>query len=519
MVPHRPTPGNDSLPQSVALACGRAKASAAPTIAAALQPLLALDVGQWPAHGFVSVKERTVRLVLRGLLAGMPVHVKVFRPDRLADRARDLLRGERGAAEADNLRRARALGLPAVEPLAHGMLACDDALRSFVMTRTVVGEPFTFVNANVARRRAVGALLRAVHDRGLAPTDLHQGNLLVAGDDDLHLLDLTSVRHRGDVDLVERARALAFFCQELDGGALDAIAAPLLQGYLDGGTELPVILRHELALATHRWRAGALPAFGRRAQRNCKHTEVPPRRRAVPRWHWFVAGGGADEPMRALCRAFAEAPPVPHKSGRRGAVWLLPHIAVKERDAGAARQLWRSSYWLLFAGVATPAPIALRLHGGRGHVFVRRLAGPSLASELATSALTAADTLAAAHSLGREVGRLHAHGLGNRDLKFENLVRAGAEMAVHMVDLDGVRRRSATDTRGRGADLGRLLAAFDAAGRPGGAATVRTFLRSYLRAHRLLLQQPPLRRLRHAALQRAGEWAEAHRQLATRAAR
>ena len=79
-----------------------------------------------------------------------------------------------------------------------------------------------------------------------------------------------------------------------------------------------------------------------------------------------------------------------------------------------------------------------------------------------------------------------------------------------MVDLDGVSRGSTADTRGRGADLGRLLAAFRNAGSPGGPATVATFLRSYLRANRRLLQRPPLKRMLARAAHRAGEWAAAH---------
>ncbi|MFN6196842.1 MAG: lipopolysaccharide kinase InaA family protein, partial [Planctomycetota bacterium] len=141
---------------------------------------------------------------------------------------------------------------------------------------------------------------------------------------------------------------------------------------------------------------------------------------------------------------------------------------------------------------------------------VRRVGAGSLADELAAAPPSPAAAVADAARLGRSVGRLHAHGLGNRDLKFSNLVRDPASGALAMVDLDGVRRRAATETRGRGADLGRLLAAFDAAGRPGGAATVRAFLRGYTRAHRALLQDTPLRRLLRLAEARAGEWRSAH---------
>jgi tRNA A-37 threonylcarbamoyl transferase component Bud32 len=509
MVPQPKLQGNDPLPQSHALPDGRGRAS--PTIAAALTELLRHDVAGWAEHGFVVVKARTVRLVLRGTLGTIPVHVKVFRPDRFADRARDLLRMDRGRVEHDNLLRARQLGLPTVEALGHGFATVEGKQRSCVVTRTVAGEPFTFATAGPGDLAAAGALLRTVHERGMAPNDLHPGNLLVGPDGSLHLLDLTSVHHRGAPALRERARALAFFCHELDGGALDPIARPLLAGYLENGPPLGPTCRSELAAATRRWRAGALPAFGRRSERDCRHTLTTARRRATPQWFWHLthedAGAAID---REAFETLAQNLPTPDKTGRRGSVWLLPELAVKERQAAAARRLWRASYWLQFARVACPRPVAMRLHAGRGLVFVERLGRPSLAAELAAGALSPAELAMAATALGTSVGRLHAHGLGNRDLKFENLVRTDRG-TVAMVDLDGVRRRPTLDSRGRGADLGRLLAAFQAAGEPGGGATVARFLRAYLRAHRSLLLVSPWRRLRRVAVQRAGEWAEAHR--------
>jgi len=509
MVPHPKLQGNDPLPQSLALPDGRGRAS--PAIAAAFAELLRHDVAKWAEHGFVVVKTRTVRLVLRGPLAGIPVHVKVFRPDRFADRARDLLRMDRGRVEHDNLQRSRQLGLPTVEPLGHGFATVDGARRSCVVTRTIAGSPLPLAAASTGELAAAGALLRTVHERGMAPNDLHPGNLLLGSDGSLHLLDLTSVHHRGAPSLRERARALAFFCHELDGGALDPRARALLAAYLVTGAPLGPTWRAELAAATRRWRAGALPAFGRRSERDCRHTLTTPRRRATPQWFWHLpdeaAGASVD---RDAFEALAQNLPTPDKTGRRGSVWLLPELAAKERPAAAARRLWRASYWLLFARVACPRPVALRLHAGRGLVFAERLSHPSLAAELAAGALTPTQLVLAASALGTSVGRLHAHGLGNRDLKLENLVRTDRGQ-VAMVDLDGVRRRPTLDCRGRGADLGRLLAAFQAAGEPGGPATIARFVRGYLRAHRSLLQTSPWRRLRRLARQRAGEWAEAHR--------
>jgi tRNA A-37 threonylcarbamoyl transferase component Bud32 len=506
MVPHSPSPGNVPLPHSLPVVAGRASAAAVPALAGPLGALLQHDVAQWPAHGLRCEKQRTVRSVFRGDLGGVDVFVKVFRADTLVDRVRDLVRADRGQAECRHLAAAAALGLPAVEPLAHGFAVEGGHLRSFVVTRAAAGVPFGF-DAPADAQRAAGALLRRLHDGGVLVADLHPGNVLVDGDGAPRLLDLTSVRRGEAASVRDRAGGLARFCNVLDGGALDPAAAELLAGYLAAGA-MPPSFRAEVASAARRLRAASLHAFGRRAFRDCAHTQVDVRRRATPRWHWHLPEATAS--VRAACAAFAQAPGAPLKSGRRGSVWLHGDCAVKDRDAGAARKLWRASYWLAYAGVDAPQPVALRLHAGRGLVFVRRIGARSLADELAAAPPSPPAAVADAARLGRSVGRLHAHGLGNRDLKFSNLVRDPATGALAMVDLDGVRRRSATETRGRGADLGRLLAAFDAAGRPGGNPAVRAFLRGYVRAHRGLLQAAPLRRLLLRAAARAGEWRAGH---------
>jgi tRNA A-37 threonylcarbamoyl transferase component Bud32 len=111
-----------------------------------------------------------------------------------------------------------------------------------------------------------------------------------------------------------------------------------------------------------------------------------------------------------------------------------------------------------------------------------RIPGHDLAARAAGGELTADVAVVAAARLGAAVGRLHAHGLRNRDLKFENLVLHAATGDVVMVDLDGVGRKSPHDRRGQANDLARLLAAFRTAGAPGGNWSVRAFVRSYTRA-------------------------------------
>ncbi|MEZ6038317.1 MAG: lipopolysaccharide kinase InaA family protein [Planctomycetota bacterium] len=514
MVPHRPTPGNPALPQSVAVEAGAAHATAAPEVAAALRDLLQHDVATWAGRDLERIKLRTVRRVFRGRLGEVPVHVKVFRADTIAARARDALRAGKGEREARHLLQARALGLPAVEPLAFGIALDDGQPCSFVVTRSVAARAFS-LPATDSAARAVGALLRRVHDLGLEAGDLHPGNVLLDAEDRPWLCDLTSLRRGGEQDLKRRAVALGFFCNPLDGGALDPVARAVREGYEDAGAPLPDSWRTQLALAAHRWRAAALRSFGRRSERACRHTAVEPRRRGQPRWFWQLgelqSGDGVLDPaVESACRTFAGNEPDPTRSGRRGAVWLTDELAVKDRQAGKARDLWRAHYWLQFAGVPAPQPLALCLHGGRGRVFCRRIDAPHLAAELADGRLDRTAELAIARALGDAVGRLHGHGLRNRDLKFENLMRDPTSGAVCIVDLDGLSLHGADDTRGAGRDLGRLLAAFRHAGQPGGPAAGRAFLRAYARARRRLLQAPPLRRLLRRAGERAGEWARRH---------
>jgi len=508
MVPHRPTSGNQALPHSLTAPTGTSVV-ASPEVADQLQELLQHDVAEWPNLGFEEIKLRTVRRVFRGVLGDTAVHIKVFRADTIADKAKKAVRTAKGERESKHLNRARELGLPCVEPLAHGFARDGEHLNSFLVTRSVASQDFEFPNtAEIGR--TVGGLVRRVHDAGIEPLDLHPGNVLVDGDGQPLLCDLTSLRQVGELSVRKRAAGLAFFCNPIDGGPLDPITRDFRRGYEDAGAPMPDNFERELARAARQLRATALRSFGRRSMRSCKHTEAEKRRRATPRFCWHLADDGDNDALRATCRSFTGDGLQPRRSGRRGSVWLAETMAIKERDAGKARKLWLASYWLLFADVPTATPVALCQLGGRGKVFVRRLANDDLRTELENGKLDDAAVAACARSLGNSVGRMHGHGLRNRDLKFDNLVRDAASNAVAMVDLDGVSLHSAEETRGCGRDLGRLLAAFRNAGAPGGDATIQRFVRTYLRARRRMLQDPPMRRILKRAEGRAGEWDASH---------
>jgi tRNA A-37 threonylcarbamoyl transferase component Bud32 len=477
----------------------------APRIESALRAGAPSD---WP--GFEIVKQSTVRTIAHGGLCDgggrLDVHVKVFRPSRLADRARELWRGSRAVRELHNLDDARARGLPCIEPIAAGVQVGSAGSRSFLVTRSADAVPLSRgpLPADIAHR--AGRLLRAAHDAGLHARDLHAGNLLRQPDGALLLCDLTSARFGLPLEDDERAQALAFFCLDLDGNALDPAAAPLLAGY----AAAPRLAARAAALG-RRLRAGALDAYGRRALRPCRQTTVL----AEPdgaRLYLHRPAANAHDAARAL----AANPPPPTKSGRRGAVWLADGLVLKERTRAAARRLFAAAYQLQFAGVPGPQPVALRLERGRGRAVVRRCPGPDLATEVAERALSAADLQRSARALGNALGRLHSHGLRNRDLKLENLVRDPNTGDVAMVDLDGVRRRAPLERRGRAADLGRLLAAFVHAGSPGGQRVLAAFVRGYNRATRCLLDKMLTRHDRRLIAARASAWASAHRSIPTR---
>lgn len=467
-----------------------------------IEPLAAWFAAGSPSTSVRPVKTSRVRETVAGEIApGLAVHVKFHRAVTLADRARDAWRGARGLVELDRLREASRRSLPCVEGLAAGRIETADGSRSFVVTRSVPGaNPLPRGPLSAEQATAAGCLLRSAHDAGLHARDLHPANVLCRPDGSLLLCDLTSATWAEPLDARDRARGLAFFCQDLDGGVDDPAAVPLIRAY----SPTPLTLACATLLA-RRLRARALVAFGRRATRACRHTDAVCEAGDV---RWFLAREA--ESLHDAARAAAASPPrEAKKSGRRGAVWFAGPLVVKQRATAPAQRLFQASYRLRFAGVPAAAPVALRLRHGIGLVFTARVPGPDLRDELRAHALSTRALCDAARALGKSVGRLHSHGLRNRDLKLENLVRDPATGAVLMVDLDGVRAKSACDGRGQAHDLGRLLAAVDECRLADHALVVRTFWRSYLAARRCL-RSTPANDLRRRTAVRARAWARSH---------
>ena len=469
---------------------------------AALETLLAGgEPSEW--ESFEPIKTSKVRTILKGEIAGVPVHLKLFRAVRLSDRARDALAGSRGEREMSNLLEARSRGIAVVEPIAAGRVRGSFGSRSFLITTSAPGAALPRGPLDPATAARVGTFLRTAHDKGLRARDLHPGNLLADASGSIALLDLTSATLGATLEPEERAQALAFFCQDLDGGVLHPAALPLLDSY-----GISDAMRARAFSAGLSLRRRALVAFGKRALRACKHTLVTRGSGGAREFH-HVAGSALVPAAQELLARLASVEPL--RVGRRGGVWLHTDLVVKQRTRAAARRLFAASYLLSFANVPGPLPVLLRLETGRGLVVTRRIHRPSLAVEIAQGTV---DLLAAAHSLGDSFGRLHAHGLRNRAAKLENLVFDPDTASICFVDLDGIRLRGSKDLRGQGADLGRLLAAVRAAvshvPRMEALRALATFRKSYTAARLCLSHTKPSSHLWILAARRADAWRTAH---------
>jgi len=140
-----------------------------------------------------------------------------------------------------------------------------------------------------------------------------------------------------------------------------------------------------------------------------------------------------------------------------------------------ARRGWNLGHALIGRRIATARPVAmLEPRGGcrRGqsylatewienaenlHLWGWRLADCENRLRLRLAAICA-------ESLGRLIGRMHATGISNRDLKAANLLVAGRcdRLATYLIDTDGMKIRRRLSASRRAADLARLAVGLQA---------------------------------------------------------
>src|SRR5262245_7567949 len=159
--------------------------------------------------------------------------------------------------------------------------------------------------------------------------------------------------------------------------------------------------------------------------------------------------------------ALVETPIGPVVAKReRGRAWKRSLAALGALPPRTERA-FRLAKELREAGLPAPEPLAVLGTPGKSALVVRYVegAGPwHLAPEVATRERLLA-------CLAEGIARLHAAGFRHRDMKASNvlLVRAGVELELVWVDLDGLAWRGTVEPHVRARDLARLCTSFASA--------------------------------------------------------
>jgi len=412
---------------------------AEPSLAAALEsPLTALAHGEDPA-GAEIVKRTRLRDVLR-IALGEAITVIVKRDRK--DRAR--WHRSNAAREYANLRRVRAAGLPAVEPLAVLERRVRGGRDARLVTRAAPAAATLAEHlreADVASAQALldraAALVRRLHEAGFWHRDLHAGNLLLSRDE-LLLVDLAKLRRLPFAPpLALRARDLAGLVGD---GRPGRVAHPrrLAEAYAAAAPDGPDALRlaglveraSERAARTRlrsRERRCVVASSGFRSERRGALRIL--RRADVTAGAALAAAQGARAEASVRLPDVAGGPPpgpAPDPFGRgqgapeSGAPALAPAclrafasglgVVAPLGLAHPGLRAWRLSHALLLRGVDTPAPLALverRRLGWVAHsVLITRCADDAL--DLGSAVAGEPER---ARAVGAELARLHARGV------------------------------------------------------------------------------------------------------------
>jgi len=379
--------------------------------------------------GAAVLKENRIRTVLLledepGRPAGAARWVlKHYRHGSRRDRLKHLFVASRAVTEWQALRRLRALGFDAPRPIAVGerrqggspvegglvmeevpgarslLEALAAAQAGTVQTGTVQTGTGTGVtgggvlatgSADLLAR--AGALVRALHDRGADPVDIHGGNFLLAGEGprrgEIHVIDLHSARFRR-LGRGARIGRLGKLAHSLEGTVPLAGVRALCAGYLGlpaapaaGDRAAPArryrtagartVELDRLVRAVIRW-TGRIEARRLRSRsRRCvlESTQFAVeraggarifRRREVPRDHLDILFAGAGRVLKEDRQGRVETAEV-------GGRWYLVkrrRISLREGllalvDGHRLARAWRAGFALEVRGVSTPAVLALR---------------------------------------------------------------------------------------------------------------------------------------------------------------
>lgn len=436
--------------------------------------------------GAEPVKHNRVRTVVRAPGPEGLLYVKRFRTLRLGDRLLSLLRASPARREWTALLHLARAGVPCPQPVLMGEERRRGLLVGSVLaTRAVDGaDELTGrldalrAHADAAGRQALlqrlAPLARSIFQAGVDHPDLHLGNFLVRGHDELFVLDLHSARVRaGPLGAAARRGRLGKLAHSFGLFEPDTAAW--------GHEELAWFARAYAQVDPALGPADALARDlrARAARLEAARLDSRDRRCLVDSTTFAVDRGAGRRAFRRrevtaeVVRALVDAPPLalvhahPRGRSRIEVVAAPPALGLGERlvrkrylfptwrsRLGGLRQplplrAWQAARACEVRGVPAPRHLACVLEGAlwptRGTVLMELLPGVSMVHRLLEEPAPPppAARQALARDLGRVIGRLHASGLKHRDLAVQNLLVRGRPDApgwdVWVVDLDEVR--------------------------------------------------------------------------------
>ncbi len=448
--------------------------------AAVLEAIATATAGDGASVVKENLRRRVERVALPG---GGAAYVKRFRDAGLAQTVKALLLGSRARREVDWARRLAAAGIRVAEPLAWGERRALGAPRACgVATRAVPGarpliEVLSGAGLATERRRdllfATAALLRRVHDAGVAFRDFHLGNVLLGEDGRLVLVDLQSAWGPPPF-LLPRARVanLAMTLTSLPQSSWRA-ARRALRAY-GRPPDWPDWDERAVAKAAFVWARRLvethLASRTRRCLRDSSGFAVErhgafrvSRRREVP------GPEAAGLPAEARARLASKGPGVlkdaPESAVVRGLTLAGRAVVAKRyhprggvagpRQAlgfGRARRAWVSGNGLLVRGVDVATPLALLEEpGGGGWLLMEDVADSTPLDRFWAARAGPGEPglrRGLAEAVGRALGAMHAGGAAHADLKACNVLVGswpGGGLRVALVDYDRVAFRAPTE--------------------------------------------------------------------------
>lgn len=398
--------------------------------------------------------------------------VKLYHPGGAIDALKDRVVGARAEREWRIARAMAACGLPVAAPIAcgRGLQRAGRRIDLFACRAVAGAEPlggalerlYATGGEPAARRRLLRdavSLLHAVHGAGFDHRDFHGGNVLVAGDGALVVIDLHRVARGRRVHRPARIRALADLLHTLRFGIDPGDAADAVGHYA----------RLCAAADPARWWPQVQRAVARRERQRIRSRS----RRAVREGSTFtaVATGGVrgfrtrevavDDLFAAIAAAraaIAVGGAAVRSLASRSSVAIAPAgargVAVKlyEGDGwraarpgrGRAGRAWLTAHALRVRGIAVPAGVAWLRTPDRAYLITDEVHGAQPLSALAPRlALTPLALTPVALAVARLLGDLFTAGVDVHDLSPKNLLlrttAAGADATL--CDFDGIRCR------------------------------------------------------------------------------